>query len=117
MFIKEIISKLVNNQDLSLEESLDVMMQIMEGKATDAQIASFITALRMKGETVEEITGCAMAMRRKAIKIKADGGIVIDTCGTGGDAKNTFNISTTAAFVVAGAGLKVDRKEQTSELQ
>ena len=57
MFIKEIISKLVNNQDLSLEESLDVMMQIMEGKATDAQIASFITALRMKGETVEEITG------------------------------------------------------------
>ena len=107
MFIKEIISKLVNNQDLSLEESLDVMMQIMEGKATDAQIASFITALRMKGETVEEITGCAMAMRRKAIKIKAEGGIVIDTCGTGGDAKNTFNISTTAAFVVAGAGLKV----------
>ena len=83
MFIKEIISKLVNNKDLSLEESLDVMMQIMEGKATDAQIASFITALRMKGETVEEITGCAMAMRRKAIKIKAEGGIVIDTCGTG----------------------------------
>src|SRR3970282_953116 len=107
MFIKEIISKLVNNQNLSLEESLDVMMQIMEGKATDAQIASFITALRMKGETVEEITGCAMAMRRKAIKIKAEGGIVIDTCGTGGDAKNTFNISTTAAFVVAGCGLKV----------
>ena len=107
MFIKEIISKLVNNKDLSLEESLDVMTQIMEGKATDAQIASFVTALRMKGETVEEITGCAMAMRRKAIKIKAEGGIVIDTCGTGGDAKNTFNISTTAAFVVAGAGLKV----------
>src|SRR3990172_3048580 len=73
MFIKEIISKLVNHQDLSLEE----------------------------------ITGCAMAMRRKAIKIKAEGRIVIDTCGTGGDAKNTFNVSTTAAFVVAGAGLKV----------
>lgn len=107
MLIKEIISKLVNNQDLSLEESLKAMMQIMEGNATDAQIASFITALRMKGETVEEITGCAMAMRRKAVKINAGNGIIVDTCGTGGDAKNTFNISTAAAFVVAGAGLKV----------
>lgn len=107
MFIKEIISKLVNNNNLSAEESLGAMTQIMEGKATEAQIASFITALRMKGETVEEITGCAMAMREKAVKIKTDGKIVIDTCGTGGDAKNTFNVSTTAAFVVAGAGLKV----------
>jgi anthranilate phosphoribosyltransferase len=107
MFIKEIISKLVNNQNLSLEESIAVMTQIMEGNATDAQIASFITALRMKGETVEEITGCAIAIRRKAIKIRAGGEIVIDTCGTGGDAKNTFNISTAAAFVVAGAGIKV----------
>jgi len=103
MLIKEIISKLVNNQDLSLEESLAVMTQIMEGNATDAQIASFITALRMKGETVEEITGCTLAMRRKAVR----DGIIVDTCGTGGDAKNTFNISTAAAFVVAGAGLKV----------
>lgn len=107
MLIKEIISKLVNNQDLSLEESLEAMMQIMEGNASDAQIASFITALRMKGETVEEITGCAMAMRRMAVKIQAGNGIIVDTCGTGGDAKNTFNISTAAAFVVAGAGLKV----------
>jgi len=107
MLIKEIISKLVNNQNLNLEESVAVMTQIMEGNATDAQIASFITALRMKGETAEEITGCAMAMRRKAIKIRAGDGIIIDTCGTGGDAKNTFNISTAAAFVVAGAGLKV----------
>lgn len=107
MLIKEIISKLVNNQNLNLEESIAVITQIMEGNATDAQIASFITALRMKGETAEEITGCAMAMRRKAIKIRAGDGIVIDTCGTGGDAKNTFNISTAAAFVVAGAGLKV----------
>ncbi len=107
MSIKEIISRLVNSQDISFEESRDVMMQIMEGNATDAQIAAFITALRMKGETVEEITGCAMAMRKKAVKIKAGDGIVIDTCGTGGDARNTFNISTAAAFVVAGAGLKV----------
>lgn len=107
MLIKEIISKLVNNQNLNLEESVAVMTQIMEGNTTDAQIASFITALRMKGETAEEITGCAVAMRRKAIKIRAGSEIVIDTCGTGGDAKNTFNISTAAAFVVAGAGLKV----------
>ncbi len=107
MLIKEIISKLVNNQNLNLEESVAVMTQIMEGNATDAQIASFITALRMKGETAEEITGCAMAMRRKAIRIRVGDGIIIDTCGTGGDAKNTFNISTAAAFVVAGAGLKV----------
>ncbi len=107
MLIKEAISKLINTQDLSLEESLAVMTQIMEGGATDAQIASFLTALRMKGETVEEITGCTIAMRRKAVKINAGDGVVIDTCGTGGDARNTFNISTAAAFVVAGAGLKV----------
>src|SRR3989304_7161957 len=107
MSIKEIISKLINNNDLSLEESFNVMTEIMEGKATDAQIASFTTALRMKGETVDEITGCAIAIRRKAVRINAGCGILIDTCGTGGDAKNTFNISTAAAFVVAGAGLKV----------
>ncbi len=107
MSIKEIISKLINNNELSLEESFNVMTEIMEGKATDAQIASFITALRMKSETVDEITGCAIAIRRKAVRINAGCGILIDTCGTGGDAKNTFNISTAAAFVVAGAGLKV----------
>ncbi|NUO08057.1 MAG: anthranilate phosphoribosyltransferase [Candidatus Brocadia sp.] len=107
MCIKETISKLVNRQNLSLEDSRAVMTQIMEGNATDAQIASFITALRMKGETVEEIAGCTIAMRKKAIKIKAGDGIVVDTCGTGGDAKNTFNISSAAAFVAAGAGLKV----------
>lgn len=107
MSIKEAISKLVNNQHLSLEESRAVMTQIMEGAAGEAQIASFITALRMKGETVEEITGCTIAMRKKALRIKAGDGIVVDTCGTGGDAKNTFNISTATAFVVAGAGLKV----------
>ncbi|MCF6157171.1 MAG: anthranilate phosphoribosyltransferase [wastewater metagenome] len=107
MFMKEIISRLVDNQDLNLEECMSTMTQIMEGKATDAQIASFVTALRMKGETVNEITGCTLAIRKKALKIHAGDGIVIDTCGTGGDTKNTFNISTAAAFVVAGAGLKV----------
>ncbi|MDN3512050.1 MAG: anthranilate phosphoribosyltransferase [Candidatus Jettenia sp.] len=107
MFIKATISKLVSSQNLSLEDSMAVMTEIMEGNVTDAQIASFITALRMKGETVEEITGCALAMRKKAIKIRAEDGVIIDTCGTGGDAKNTFNISTAAAFVVAGTGLRV----------
>src|SRR5574337_1304733 len=107
MPIKEAISKLVNKQDLGTEESFSVMTQIMDGKATNAQIASFLSALRMKGETVEEITGCAIALRRKAVKIHAGECIIIDTCGTGGDAKNTFNISTATAFVVAGAGLKV----------
>ncbi|TVM03138.1 MAG: anthranilate phosphoribosyltransferase [Candidatus Brocadia sp. WS118] len=107
MPVKSAISKLVNNQHLSIEESLAVMTEIMEGNATDAQIASFITALRMKGETVEEITGCTIAMRKRAMKIKTGNDMVVDTCGTGGDARNTFNISTAAAFVVAGTGLKV----------
>lgn len=107
MSIKEAISRLVNKQNLSIEESLAAMTEIMEGNATDAQIASFITALRIKGETADEITGCTIAMRKKTVKIKAGDNIIVDTCGTGGDAKNTFNISTAAAFVVAGAGLKV----------
>jgi len=107
MLIQESIAKLVKNQNLSLDESLDVMTQIMDGIATGAQIASFLTALRMKGETVEEITGCALAMRRMAVKITVEDEMVVDTCGTGGDARDTFNISTAAAIVVAGAGLKV----------
>jgi len=107
MLIQESIAKLVKNQSLSLDESLDVMTQIMDGIATGAQIASFLTALRMKGETVEEITGCALAMRSRAIKITVEDEMVVDTCGTGGDACDTFNISTASAIVVAGAGLKV----------
>ena len=105
--IKEMISKIVENIDLSFEESKAVMEEIMEGEATEAQIASFITALRMKGETVDEITGCVSVMREKATHINVGNSIVVDTCGTGGDAKSTFNISTAAAFVVAGTGLKV----------
>ena len=104
--IKEMIGKIAEGSDLSIEESTVVMKEIMEGKATEVQIGSFITALRMKGETVEEITGCVGVMREKATHINVDN-IVVDTCGTGGDAKCTFNISTGAAFVVAGAGLKV----------
>ncbi|MCX7816519.1 MAG: anthranilate phosphoribosyltransferase [Syntrophales bacterium] len=105
--IKEALVKLVNRQDLAEEEMELVMTEIMEGKATDAQIASLLTALRMKGETVKEVSGAARVMRRKALRIDARSSVVVDTCGTGGDNRGTFNISTTAAFVVAAAGITV----------
>ena len=101
------IGKLVEQQDLSEEEAAQTMRQIMEGGATPAQIAAFLTALRMKGETIAEVTGCARVMREKATHIHAPYPNVIDTCGTGGDGAQTFNISTTAALVVAGAGIPV----------
>jgi anthranilate phosphoribosyltransferase len=101
------ISKLVESQNLTEEEAAQAMRQIMEGGATPAQIAAFLTALRVKGETIEEITGCARVMREKATHIRAPYPNVIDTCGTGGDGAQTFNISTTAAFVVAAAGVPV----------
>lgn len=104
--IKEAIHMLVNRIDLSEAESASCMIEIMEGKATEAQIGAFLTALRMKGETVDEITGAARIMRQKARTIRAPEG-VLDTCGTGGDMACTFNISTTTAFVVAGAGVPV----------
>jgi anthranilate phosphoribosyltransferase len=100
--IKEMIGKIAEGKDLSFEESKAVMEEIMEGNATEVQIGSFITALRMKGETVDEITGCVSVMREKATHINVGNSIVVDTCGTGGDAKCTFNISTCAAF--AGCG-------------
>jgi anthranilate phosphoribosyltransferase len=104
--IKEAIKMLTQGIHLSQEEMAGAMRDIMEGKATDAQIGSFLTALRMKGETIEEITGAAMVMREKAARIKAPEDTV-DTCGTGGDLAHTFNISTTAAIVVAAAGVPV----------
>ena len=104
--IKEAISQVVRGAHLSEEEMISAMNEIMEGKASNAQIGAFITALRMKGETIEELTGAAKVMRAKAAKIKVDSSIV-DTCGTGGDGTNTFNISTACAFVAAGGGLKV----------
>lgn len=104
--IKEAINMIVNNISLLETEMAVCMQEIMEGKATDAQIGAFLTALRVKGETVEEITGAARIMRQKAATIKAPEG-VLDTCGTGGDMAHTFNISTTTAFVVAGAGVPV----------
>jgi anthranilate phosphoribosyltransferase len=105
--IKEAISKLTEWIDLTEAEAEETMREIMEGKATSAQIAAYITALRMKGETVSEITGSAKAMREKAERIRVEDPLVVDTCGTGGDRMNTFNISTTAALVVAGAGITV----------
>jgi anthranilate phosphoribosyltransferase len=104
--IREAIDLLVCNQALSLEQASLVMEEIMEGKATPAQFASFVTALRMKGETVDEIAGMASVMRAKAMSVHVSSP-VIDTCGTGGDKAGSFNISTAAAFVIAGAGLKV----------
>jgi anthranilate phosphoribosyltransferase len=101
------IGKLVEQQNLTQEEAAQAMRQIMEGSATPAQIAAFLIALRIKGESIEEITGCARVMREKAIHIRAPYPNVIDTCGTGGDGSQTFNISTTAAFVVAAAGVPV----------
>lgn len=106
--MKEIIAKVVNGDNLTEEEAKLAMHQIMEGKATDAQIGAFLTALRVKKETIEEITGFAFVMREKSSSIKVyDKNNVIDTCGTGGDVKGTFNISTAAAFVIAGTGIKV----------
>ncbi len=104
--IKEAINTLVRGNSLTMEQAADVMKEIMDGEATPAQFGSFVTALRLKGETVEEIAGMARVMREKSVPVSVSGPLV-DTCGTGGDSSKTFNISTTAAFVVAGAGLKV----------
>ena len=105
--IKEAIRRLTERRDLTAEECAQAMNEVMSGEATPAQVAAFIVALRMKGETPEEITGCARVMRAKAHRIAAGSEVVLDTCGTGGDARNTFNISTAAAFVAAGAGATV----------
>ena len=104
--IKEAIQNLVSGQSLTMDEAAAVMAEIMSGEATPAQFSAFVTALRLKGETVEEIAGLAKVMRDKATPVNVSG-LMVDTCGTGGDTFGTFNISTTAAFVVAGAGLKV----------
>ena len=107
--IRDAIRKVVEAHDLTEQEAAAVMEEIMSGNATPAQIAGFITAMRMKGETVDEVTGFARVMREKSVKIptKCEPLALIDTCGTGGDRMNTFNVSTAAAFVVAGAGLAV----------
>lgn len=105
--IREAIAKLVNNEPLSHEEAHATLREIMAGEATPSQIASFITALRIRGETPEVIAGSAKAMREHFTAVHPPSGIVVDTCGTGGDGANTFNISTAAALVAAGAGIIV----------
>ncbi len=110
MPLKPAIASVINGQDLSFAEAEAAMNVIMDGEATAAQIGSYLTALRMKGETVAEIAGSAAAMRAHVVTVPLNHDahqIIVDTCGTGGDGKHTFNISTTAAFVVAGHGLKV----------
>ncbi len=118
--IREAIAKLVKNENLTESEAEASMHEIMSGKAGDAQIAAFLIGLRMKGESVDEITACARVMRQKATRINVfpdidmdrediniDRETIIDTCGTGGTGTNTFNISTATAFVVAACGIKV----------
>src|SRR5262249_47232561 len=117
--ITEAVRALVDRRDLTRIEAAAAMDAIMTGAATNAQIAAFLTALRMKGETVEELIGLAQVMRQKAVRVRTRGDdvdasltgtereMLIDTCGTGGDATGTFNVSTATAFVVAGAGLRV----------
>ena len=105
--IRETIQKVVDGHNLTERETVDTMNEIMSGEATPAQVASFITALRIKGETIEEITGAARVMREKSTKIHTKHPFAVDTCGTGGDGSHSFNISTTAAFVVAGTGIPV----------
>jgi anthranilate phosphoribosyltransferase len=105
--IREAIAKLVDDKPLTHDEAHQTLREIMAGEATPAQIASFITALRIRGETAEVIAGSARAMREKFTAVDSGAEIFVDTCGTGGDGAHTFNISTAAAFVVAGAGVVV----------
>ncbi|MBT3343359.1 MAG: anthranilate phosphoribosyltransferase [Gemmatimonadetes bacterium] len=105
--IQAAIARLIAGENLDRDEARGVMEQIMSGGATDAQIGGFLTGLRIKGETVEEIAGFAETMRSKVTRIQGGQGTLVDTCGTGGDGSGTFNISTTVAFVAAGAGLTV----------
>jgi anthranilate phosphoribosyltransferase len=112
MNVCEAIRKVVDREDLTEEEMYGAINSIMSGEASPAQIASLLTGLRMKGETVAEITGAVRVMREKVTRIETgvdmEGGeVVVDTCGTGGDGSGTFNVSTTAAFVVAGCGITV----------
>jgi len=105
--IKETIGALLEGTDLSMPQAADTMREIMSGETTDAQIAGFLIALRQKGETAEEIAGCAQVMREKATHVATKASNIIDTCGTGGDRSGTFNISTASALVAAAAGAAV----------
>lgn len=105
--VQQAIAKLVEGEHLTREEARQVMAQIMEGQATPAQIGSLVTALRIKGETIEEVTGFAETMRSKASLVQTEQANLLDTCGTGGDGAHTFNISTASAIVAAAGGVRV----------
>ena len=105
--MKDFLEKVLNGNDLDQDEAYSSMEFIMEGNANDCQIAAFLTALKIKGETAQEISGFSRAMLEKAIKVKSRHKNLVDTCGTGGDGLYTFNISTTAAFIAAGAGVPI----------
>ncbi len=105
--IKEAIAKIVEGKNLSRRESERVIEEILSGRTTNSQIASFLTAMRIKHETADEITGAVIVMRRHVNRIRLRRAAILDTCGTGGDKKGTFNISTIAAFVAAGCGITV----------
>jgi len=105
--IGEAIKKVVGGQNLDRDSMHEIFGYVMDGKASDVQKSAFLVALRMKGETAEEITGAALAMRERVTPLDTNGANVIDTCGTGGDGRGTFNISTVAALVAAGAGAMV----------
>ncbi len=107
MDIKEALNRVVNQLDLSTAEMQDVMREIMTGQCTDAQVGAFLMGMRMKSETIDEIVGAAQVMRELASPVQINAERLVDTCGTGGDGMNVFNVSTAAAFVVAAAGGKV----------
>jgi anthranilate phosphoribosyltransferase len=105
--MQTILEKIMKGESLTQDEAYKTMKFIMDGRANDCQIAAFLTALKMKGESIDEISGFSMAMLEKVNKIKTRHKNIVDTCGTGGDKKGTFNISTTAAFIAAGAGVVI----------
>jgi len=107
MNIQEAIGNLIDGKDLNQEEAYGIATEIMDGQTTDAQIAAFLISLRLKGETIDEITGFVKAMREKATPVQCTNEFLVDTCGTGGDQSGTFNISTLSGFVAAGAGCRI----------
>src|SRR4051812_49028987 len=109
--LRDILLKLCRREDLTRDEAREAVAHVMSGGATDAQIGGLLVGLAAKGTTVDELIGAALVMREKAVPIECDGGngsgVIIDTCGTGGDVRGTFNISTAAAIIVAAAGVRV----------
>ena len=107
MNVREALARIIDRQDLGADEMADVIGEIMDGQATPAQIGGLFIGLRMKGETVDELVGAARAMRQRMVGVAVDDAVMVDTCGTGGDGSRSINVSTLAAFVVAGAGVVV----------